>query len=43
MMNTYQFIGLVVIGLGIFFWGGLWLWATIERAWNQYKRDRLDW
>ena len=42
-LNTYHWIGLVAIGTGLFLWGGSWLWAVIERAWNQRKRDRLRW
>lgn len=42
-MNTYHWIGLVAVGTGVFLWGGLWLWGVIERAWNQYKREKLKW
>lgn len=40
-MNTFHFIGLVLLGIIAFLYGGLWLLGIIERAWNMRKRDRL--
>ena len=40
-MNTYEWIALVVIGIGAFLYGGLWVYTEIERIIKIHRRDRM--
>ena len=40
-MTLAHFLLLVLIGIVIYLYGGLWLLTTIERWWNRRKRERM--